>query len=87
MPNILKPNANSGQDSIINKRHLPYFLDEGLGRRARIGVIVLPDDQTIEHELRMIFDLPGVAFFAIGQAGDLQQPGPRLALFAHGGYQ
>jgi maleate isomerase len=28
-----------------------------------MGLIALPDDQTIEHELRMIFDLPGVACF------------------------
>jgi maleate isomerase len=47
----------------IDKRNLPYLLDEGPGYRARIGLIVLPDDQTIEYELRMIFDLPGVACF------------------------
>jgi len=47
----------------IDKRHIPYKLDDGIGRRARIGIIALPDDQTIEHELRMIFDLPGVACF------------------------
>ncbi len=38
----------------IYKRQLPYTMDAGLGRRARIGLIVLPDDQTIEYELRMI---------------------------------
>lgn len=47
----------------INKHQLPYAMDAGLGWRARIGLIVLPDDQTIEYELRMIFDLPGVAFY------------------------
>ena len=48
---------------IINEKKLAYKLDEGIGHRARIGIIALPDDQTIEHELRMIFDLPGVACF------------------------
>lgn len=48
---------------MINKQNLSYSLDDGIGRRARIGIIALPDDQTIEHELRMIFDLPGVACF------------------------
>ena len=55
--------ANSDKAPIIHKSKLPYSLDNGIGYRARIGVIVLPDDQTIEHELRMMFDLPGVAFF------------------------
>lgn len=48
---------------MINEKNLAYKLDEGIGHRARIGIIALPDDQTIEHELRMIFDLPGIACF------------------------
>ena len=44
----------------INEQNLDYKLDGGIGHRARIGLIALPDDQTIEHELRMIFDRPGV---------------------------
>jgi maleate isomerase len=55
--------GKSGSQLVVDKRHLPYRLDEGIGHRARIGIIALPDDQTIEHELRMIFDLPGVACF------------------------
>jgi maleate isomerase len=51
------------KEPIINKHQLPYTMDAGLGRRARIGLIVLPDDQTIEYELRMIFDLPHVVFY------------------------
>jgi len=48
---------------MINKNYLSYELDDGIGARARIGLIALPDDQTIEHELRMICDLPEVACF------------------------
>ncbi len=48
----------------INEKNLAYELDDGIGHRARIGLITLPDDQTIEHELRIIFDRPGVACFA-----------------------
>ncbi len=58
-----QPNSKSDKEPVINKQNLPYKLDEGIGHRARIGIIALPDDQTIEHELRMIFDLPGVACF------------------------
>ncbi|MDH3914016.1 MAG: Asp/Glu racemase, partial [Rhodospirillales bacterium] len=38
-------------------------LDGGIAERAAIGVIVLGSDQTIEHEFRRIFDIPGVAFY------------------------
>ncbi|MCP4623050.1 MAG: Asp/Glu racemase [bacterium] len=55
--------GKTGSQTVVDKRHLPYKLDDGIGHRARIGIIALPDDQTIEHELRMIFDLPGVACF------------------------
>ena len=55
--------GKSNTQPAIDKRHLPYMLDEGIGHRARIGIIALPDDLTIEHELRMLFDLPGVACF------------------------
>ena len=43
---------------------LPHTLDGGLGARARIGLIVLATDQTIEHEWRLIFrGLEGVALY------------------------
>lgn len=41
---------------------LPYDTDTGFGSRARIGLIVLESDQTIEAEARLI-DLDGVAFY------------------------
>ena len=56
-------NGRFTHQSISNNHYLSYKLDDGIGHRARIGLIALPDDQTIEHELRMIFDLPGVACF------------------------
>jgi len=41
--------------------HLPHDLDDGLAARARIGLIVLATDHTIEHEWRLILaDLDGV---------------------------
>ena len=44
--------------------HLPFETDAGIGERARIGLIVLASDFTIEHEWRAIFAaLPGVALF------------------------
>jgi maleate isomerase len=41
----------------------PFSADDGIGARARIGLIVLATDQTIEYEYRLLLDLPGVALF------------------------
>lgn len=47
-----------------DRSHLPHDLDAGLGGRARIGLIVLATDQTLEHEWRRIFaDVVGVALY------------------------
>jgi maleate isomerase len=49
-------------DQPHDRSHLPHELDGGLAARARIGLIVLATDQTIEHEWRLIFDpIEGVA--------------------------
>jgi len=43
---------------------LPFEMDKGIGERARIGLVVLATDQTIEHEWRLVFSrLPGVALY------------------------
>ncbi|WP_420393732.1 maleate cis-trans isomerase family protein [Acuticoccus sp.] len=47
----------------VNLRHLPFELDAGIGARARIGVMVLATDQTLEHELRRLLRLDGVAYY------------------------
>ncbi len=43
---------------------LPFELDDGIAKRAKIGLIVLATDYTIEHEWRTIFHhLNGVALY------------------------
>lgn len=42
---------------------LDFTTDDGLGRRARIGSIVLQTDQTIEHELATLLRGDGVALY------------------------
>jgi maleate isomerase len=42
---------------------LPCHLDEGIGRRASIGLLVLATDQTMEHEFRQLIRQPGVALY------------------------
>ena len=52
-----------GNDLVINEQNIPYEMDSGLGERARIGLIVLSSDQTIEYEMRQMLDLPGVSLY------------------------
>jgi maleate isomerase len=42
---------------------LPCRLDEGIGWRAIIGLIVLATDQTMEYEFRQLLRQPGVALY------------------------
>jgi hypothetical protein len=40
--------------------HLPFTTDAGIGARARIGLVVLASDYTMEHEFRRVFGSPGL---------------------------
>ncbi len=44
-------------------QQLPYSNDEGLGQTAKIGLIVLQTDQTLEDEFRQILAIDGVACY------------------------
>ena len=59
----VKTSAQSGGDLVIDEQNIPYQMDSGLGERARIGLIVLSGDQTIEYEIRQLLDLPGVSLY------------------------
>jgi len=48
---------------IVNRQNIPFTLDEGIGHRAAIGLVVLATDHTIEHEWRQMLRLDGVAFY------------------------
>lgn len=42
---------------------LDFQTDDGVGKRANLGVIVLETDETLEHEFSRIMDLEGVALY------------------------
>jgi maleate isomerase len=49
---------------LVDHRHIPFTLDQGIAHRAAIGLIVLATDHTIEHEWRMMLSgIEGVAFY------------------------
>ena len=43
--------------------NLPFTTDDGFGSRARIGLVVLASDYTIEREFRQVFVDPEVEFY------------------------
>ena len=43
--------------------NLPFKTSKVIGSRARIGIVVLATDYTIEHELRILINIPGVDVF------------------------
>ena len=43
--------------------HIPFTTVKVIGGRARIGLVVLASDYTIEHEFRTLIDIPGVDVF------------------------
>lgn len=50
-------------DQTISLTHLPFELDRGIAHRARIGLVVLATDNTLEHEFRQMLQIEGVAFY------------------------
>lgn len=43
--------------------HLPFTTNEGIGYAAKVGLLVLASDYTIDHEFRKVFTHPGVEFY------------------------
>lgn len=56
--------ASQGGSGTLLLEHLPFNADSGIASRARIGLLVLATDFTIEHEWRaMLAGLTGVALY------------------------
>ena len=56
--------ASKAIEETILIENLPYDVDDGIARRASIGLIVLATDYTIEHEWRQVFaEVDGVALY------------------------
>ena len=63
MPDAAAIAAESTRDYAYHD-NLPYRLGERIGHRAKIGLIVLAPDWTIENEVTALCQLPGVAVFS-----------------------
>jgi maleate isomerase len=40
--------------------HLPFRAGPGIGAKAKIGLVVLASDYTMEHDFRRVFNTPGI---------------------------
>ena len=51
---------DTAQD-FINLKNIPFTVDDGIAARARIGLVVLATDHSVEHEFKLVVNMPGVA--------------------------
>lgn len=65
------------QSPIVSR--LNFATDTGAGTRARIGLLVLESDQTMEWEMRQMASLQGVAFYHARLANEAQVTPDTLA--------
>lgn len=68
MPDGSAPQTRPADPTI---RKLGYTSDDGAGARARIGLLVLESDQTMEDEARALTALDGVALYHARLANDV----------------
>ncbi|MGC1487400.1 MAG: Asp/Glu racemase [Albidovulum sp.] len=61
---------------------LTFTTDDGAGARARLGLLVLESDQTMEWEFRDLTDLPGVSVYHARLANDVTVTPDTLAKMA-----
>lgn len=59
--------------------HLPFSTNMVIGQKARIGLVVLATDYTVEHEFRQIITQPGVDVFAARIANEVSVTPQTLA--------
>ena len=62
-------NDNTSREAVLSR--LDFTTDAGAGARARIGLLVLESDQTMEWEMRELTHLPGVSVYHARLANDV----------------
>ncbi len=58
-----RPETNAASDAFEMFENLAFSTEKAIGARARIGLVVLATDYTVEHEFRRIITMPGVDFY------------------------
>ncbi|OED44740.1 Asp/Glu racemase [Chromatiales bacterium (ex Bugula neritina AB1)] len=52
------------QDEPALIENLPFSTDAGVGAKAKVGVVVLASDYTLDYEFRQVFNTPDVQFYS-----------------------
>lgn len=71
--------AQADRPLVLDKEHLPYRTDAGIGLRANLGLLVLRTDQTIEDEFRFALPPDGVALYGARLYNDAEITPEKLA--------
>lgn len=67
------------QDTLkTNIENIPFELDEGVGTRANLGLLVLRTDQTIEDEFRFVLPDQGIALYEARLFSEVEITPPNL---------
>ena len=61
-------------------KKLSFKIDKGAGEKARIGLLVLESDQSLEWEMRQITNIPGVSIYHSRLENDPIVTGENLAI-------
>lgn len=71
--------ASEYQDGLaVNREHIPFETDNGIGTRANLGLLVLRTDQTIEDEFRFALPQQGVALYGARLFSEVEITPPNL---------
>ena len=50
----------------INLKNIPFTVDDGIAARASIGLVVLATDHSVEHEFKLVVNMPGWRSISLG---------------------
>lgn len=79
MSSIKASSVSTTEALRVDRRQMPFTLSKGVGWRARVGLIALSSDYTIEYEFARMLSLPGVAVHGSRIDNDAQISAESLA--------
>ena len=66
------PVTRADDTLVLDKEHIPFKTDDGIGTRANLGLLVLRTDQTIEDEFRYALPARDVALYEARLYSDVE---------------
>ncbi|MEI8715815.1 maleate cis-trans isomerase family protein [Mesorhizobium sp. ISC11] len=66
------PVTRADDTLVLDKEHIPFTTDDGIGTRAKLGLLVLRTDQTIEDEFRYALPARDIALYEARLYSDVE---------------